>query len=166
METMTNDMMANLLSLDIIRAECPIVRWIEENIKTGKANSDYGTSCIDVIEEVSVRFVETIDFEIVGGEVTQVITGWKSEPYFADCAKPTKEEIDLLEVCEYAHFEWLRGYCFEILAMKNHPHSCSIDYHIKEEPCAGCEKQGPVNHCPYPDGNWSHYCGGGPRCCP
>lgn len=165
MVTMTNGRMAYLLSLDTIRAKCPIVRWIEENIHTGKANSDYGERCKDVIQEVSIRFVETVDFEVVDGKVTQVITGRKSEPYFADCAKPTRQEIDLIEVCEYSHFKWLRTYCFEILAIIDHPHSCSIDYYIKEEPCVGCDKDGPVNYLNQ-NGNWSHYCGGSPRCCP
>lgn len=167
MVTMTNGRMAYLLSLDTIRAKCPIVRWTEENIRTGKANSDYGERCKDVIQEVSIRFVETVDFEVVGGKVTQVITGWKSEPYFADCAKPTKQEVDLLEVCDYNHFKWLRAYCFEILAIIDHPHSCSIEYHIAEETCSGsgCQRSGPVNYL-HTQGNWSYYCGGSPRCRP
>lgn len=167
MVTMTNGRMAYLLSIDTIRAKCPIVGWIEENINTGKALTDYGTHCVDLIQEVSVRFVECVDFEVLNGKVTQVITGGKSEPYFADGAKPTKQEIDLLEVCEYSHFQWLRMYCFEILAILEHPHSCSIDYHIKEGSCSGsgCDREGPVNYL-HSNGNWSYFCGGGPRCCP
>lgn len=163
MAKMTNGRMAHLLSVDTHRAKSPVISWIEENIRTGKANPDYGTSCIEVIQEVSIRLVESVDYEVKDGKVTHVITGWKSYPYFENPAKPTKQEIDLLEVCEHNHFVWLRGLCFEILDMLDHPHSCSLDYHIMEKPCVGCDKDGPVN---YFGGEWVHYCNGSSRCCP
>lgn len=143
--------------------DCPVDRG-EHQHREGEHRL-WRRLCKDVILEVSVRLVDTVDFEVVDGEVTRVITGRKSEPYFTNGAKPTKQEIDLLEVCEYSHFKWLRQYCFEILAIIDHPHSCSIDYHIVEKPCVGCGKQGPVNYF-HRKGVWSHYCGGSPRCCP
>ena len=165
MVTMTNGRMAYLLSVDTHRALSPVINWIEDNIRTGKANVDYGTSCSEVIQEVSVKYTENVDYEVVDGKVVSVITGWRSAPYFEDISKPTREEIDLLEVCEHSHFKWLRTYCFEILSMLDHPHSSTIDYHIMEAPCVGCGKQGPVNYS-FAKGDWSNYCGGSPRCCP
>lgn len=166
MGKMTNGRMAYLLSVDTHRAKSPVISWIEENIRTGKANPDYGEACAEVIQEVTIRLVENVDYEVEDGKVISVITGWKSTPYFENPSKPTKQEIDLLEICEHNHFIWLRGMCFEILDMLDHPHSCSIDYHIMEEECsgAGCERTGPVNY--HGGRSWQYYCGGGPRCCP
>lgn len=163
MVTMTNGRMAYLLSVNTHRAEYPVVRWIEENIANGKAAPDYGTSAKEVIQEVSVRFVEAFEYEVIDGKVTKVITGWKSEPFFEDPAKPTKKEVDLIEVCDYTSYKMLKNMCHEILTAFRHPHSCTLDYYIMEKPCVGCDKQGPVN---YFGGDWEHYCQGSPRCCP
>lgn len=166
MGKMTNGRMAYLLSVDTHRAKSPVISWIEENIRTGKANPDYGTNCAEVIQEVTARLVENVDYEVEDGKVISVITGWKSTPYFENPSKPTKQEIDLLEVCGHNHFVWLRGLCFEILDMLDHPHPCSIDYHIIEATCSGigCEKVGPVNYAG--TNEYQYYCGGSSRCCP
>ncbi|QPI18274.1 hypothetical protein POP15_226 [Pectobacterium phage POP15] len=166
MVTMTNGRMAHILSMATHRAEYPVVRWIEENIKSGKANTDYGTSCVEIMKEVTVRFVMEFAYEVEDGNVISVIHGFKADPYFEDRTKPTEKEIDLLELCDYNAFMVLRQMCFTMLDAFNHPHSCTIDYHIMEEDCsgAGCEKTGPVNY--HGGRNWQYYCGGGPRCCP
>lgn len=166
MVTMTNGRMAHLLSVETHRAIGPVISWIEDNIRTGKAEPDYGTYCSEVIQEVTVRYKESVDYEVVGGKVVSVCTGWKSEPYFENPSKPTKKEIDLLEVCEYSHYKWLKKHCHEIMDILNHPHSSTICYHVMEETCSGsgCEKIGPVNY--HGGKHWEYYCGGSPRCCP
>lgn len=166
MVTMTNGRMAHILSIATHRKEYPVVRWIEENIASGKANTDYGTSCVEVMQEVRVRIVEEFDYEVDNGDVISVVCGYKAEAYFQDRTKPTKKEIDLLELCDYNTFMILRGMCFTMMGAFKHPSSCSIDYHIMETTCsgAGCDKVGPVNY--HGGRDWEHYCGGGPRCCP
>lgn len=163
MERLTNGRIAHLLSVKTHREQYPVVRWIEENISSGKANSDYGTSCVEVVQEASVRFVEEFEYEIVDGRATRVIAGWRADRFFEDPAKPTREEIDLLEVCDYTCYQMLKRMCLEILAAFRHPHSCSIDYHIMEDIC-GCGKVGAVNY--KSDRGWEYRCGGSPRCCP
>lgn len=163
MVTMNNGRMAHLLSMKTHREKFPVIRWIEDNIRTGKAASDYGTLCKEVIQEVTVRHIEEIIYNVEDGEVKSLALGWKVDSYFEDPARPKKEEIDLLEVCDNNEMRWLRTLCFDIVEAFDRPHSCSIDYHVMEKPCVGCEKPGPVN---YLGGNWEHYCGGNPKCCP
>lgn len=166
MATMTNGRMAHLLSVKTHRGEYPVVRWIEENIANGKAAPDYGTSAKEVIQEVSVRFVESFEYEIIDGKVTRVIAGWNADRFFDDPTKPTRKEIDLIEVCDYTLYKMLKNMCHEILAAFRHPHSCSLDYYIMEATCSGsgCEKIGPVNY--FGVSEYQYYCGGSPRCCP
>lgn len=166
MVTMTNGRMAHLLSVRTHREEYPGVRWIEERIRAGSANSDYGTSCVEVIEEVTVRFIEEIAYEVDNGEVVSVICGYKADRFFEDRTRPKKEEIDLLELCEESEYRMLQRMCRLILDIFNHPHSCSYDYHIRKEPCSGsgCDSEGPVNY--HGGRGWQYFCGGSPRCCP
>lgn len=167
MVTMTNGRMAHLLSIDTHRKGYPVVRWIEENIQSGKANTDYDLSCKDVIEEVSVKLEGTFEYEVLDGKITQVITGWKAEPFFEDPKRPTRKEIDLLEVCDPMGYNMLKEMCHEILVALDRPHSCSIEYLIIEDMCqgAGCDKIGPVNYL-HGGKDWRYFCGGSPRCCP
>lgn len=163
MERMTNGRMAHILSINTHRKEYPVVGWIEENIRSGKADPDLGTSCVNVIGEVAVRFIEQFEYEVLDGKVTQVICGQRAEPFFEDPTKPTRQEIDLLEVCDYNYHGVLKSMCQEILCAFRHPHSCAIDYHVEEAECL-CGKVGAVNY-KGPSG-WQYYCGGSPRCCP
>lgn len=163
MKTMNNGGMAYLLSMKTHREKYPVVSWIEDNIRKGKVTIG-GKPCPEVLEEVTVRHVEEIIYCVEGGEVTKLELGQVVSAYFEDPARPRKEELDLLEVCDQNQMQWLRTLCFDILEAFDRPHSCTIDYHVREEKCGGCERTGSVN---YFDGqNWSYYCGGSHRCCP
>lgn len=163
MVTMNNGRMAYLLSMKTHREKFPVIRWIEDNIREGKVSIG-GKACKEVIEEVTVRHIEDIVYNVVGGEVTSLELGWVVTPYFEDPARPRKEEIDLLEVCDHNQMQWLRTLCFDLIEAFNRPHSCSIDYYVREERCERCERVGSVNY--YDGKNWSYYCGGSDRCCP
>lgn len=167
MDQIDNKQMALILSIDTHRKEYPVVRWIEENIASGKADTDYGDHCKELIQEASVRFIEPFEYEVVDGKVTRVIVGWKADPFFEDVAAPKERELDLLAMCDPGYHGVLKRMSLEMLAAFKHPHSCSLEYHIMEDECcgAGCEKRGPVNYL-FNRGNWGYFCGGSPRCCP
>lgn len=163
MVTMNNGRMAYLLSMKTHREKFPVIRWIEDNIQNGKVSIG-GENCKEVIEEVTVRHVEDIVYNVKDGVVVSLALGWIVTPYFEDPARPRKEEIDLLEVCDHNQMQWLRTLCFDILEAFDRPHSCAIDYYVNEEECSGCRRIGPVNY--HNGNNWSYYCGGSDRCCP
>lgn len=167
MVKMTPAKMAGHLSIRNHRERFLVARWIEANIRSGKAAPDFGEGwAAEVVDEVRVRAVkEDIDYEVVGGILTSVVTGYRATKFFATPGEPTKEEIELLEVCDPQHFKWLEYLCIEIAWAFDHPHSCAIDYHIREEECCSCgNKKQAVN---YHDGKrWLNFCGGSPRCCP
>lgn len=163
MARMTNYQIAYLLSLKTHREKFPVIRWIEDNIRDGKITIS-GKPCTEVIEEVSVKNTEEIVYSVADGKVASLALGWAVESYFSDPANPTKEEIDLLEVCEPDKMPGLKILCFDIEEAFEKPHSCSIDYYVKDERCPGCGRRGSVN---YFDGqNWSYYCGSYFQCCP
>lgn len=165
MGRLTNYQMSYLLSLKTHREKYPVVHWIESQIAEGKADSDFGEHCKEVIDEVRVHYagLEDIDYAVEDGKVVSLVLG---PAFFEDDANPTKEEFDLLEVVRPQCHRVLREFCEVIPEFFEHPHSCNIEYFVREEDCSGsgCERKGPVN---YLNGKeWLNYCGGSPRCCP
>lgn len=165
MGRLTNYQMSYLLSLKTHREKYPVVQWIEAEIANGSANTDFGESCKDVIDEVRVHYGgrEDLDYWVDKGKVVAVILG---PEFFEDNANPTKEEFDLLEVVHPKWHQDLRNFCEELPEYFNHPHSCIIDYQVKEADCSGCGRRGPVNWHDGDGTNWKNYCNGGPHCRP
>ena len=141
------------------------VRWAELNISLGKVE-DYGEYAGEVVEAVAVSGGEkgNIYYEVTDGKIVSVCLGYASR-YVEDHTNPKEDELALFQVVEPEKYAKLAEEATLYPVMFNMPHSCRIDYIIREEKCsgAGCNKIGPVN---YHFGDWKYYCGGGPRCCP
>lgn len=161
---MTPGELARALSIDYHR-NFLCVRWAESNILLGKVD-DYGSAACEVVEGVAVDFDNTkVYYEVLDGKLVAVVLGHYANRYVEDHTNPKEEELALFQVVEPEKYAKLAGEASLYDFMFDHPHSCSINYIIREEVCsgAGCGKTGPVN---YYHKYWEYYCGGGPRCCP
>lgn len=166
MGRITNYQIAYLLSLKTHREKYPVVRWIESCIESGTANLDFGDKCSEVIDEVVVSYgTSEVSYGVREGKVICIFVGQRAEGFIEDLSNPGKEEIDMIELCDPRHHMWLRLLCKNIEEILQKPHSCKINYQVREEKCSLCGKWlGPVN---YFDGvTWKTHCGGSSRCCP
>jgi len=155
----SNKEIARLLSIDTHR---PILEKITRGVRK------YEEQYRGVIEEVNVQLPGrfSIDYKVEDGLVKTVPDGrWKSWKYFHNPTRPAAEEVDLLEICEPDHHQWLKEfYCREIMEILTNPSSCTLTYCGTEKECPGCGRWGRVNYGA--PGLREYFCGRGPRCCP